>query len=100
MTRQRNARWTASSIGDQSGRTAVITGANTGIGFEVARALAERGATVVLAARDQAQRLLWAESERLTGVHYTSTEPTSGELTSTELTSTELTSGEGPQTAG
>jgi NAD(P)-dependent dehydrogenase (short-subunit alcohol dehydrogenase family) len=31
----------------------VITGANTGIGFEVAKALAERGATVVLAARDQ-----------------------------------------------
>ena len=55
MTRQRNARWTASSIGDQSGRTAVITGANTGIGFEVAKVLAERGATVVLAARDQAK---------------------------------------------
>jgi NAD(P)-dependent dehydrogenase (short-subunit alcohol dehydrogenase family) len=55
MTRQRNGRWTARSIGDQSGRTAVITGANTGIGFEVAKALAERGATVVLAARDQAK---------------------------------------------
>ena len=53
MTRQRNGRWTGRSIGDQRGRTAVITGANTGIGFEVAKALAERGATVVLAARDQ-----------------------------------------------
>ncbi|MEZ0340261.1 SDR family NAD(P)-dependent oxidoreductase [Mycobacterium sp. pV006] len=44
--------WTTADIPDQSGRTAVITGANTGLGFETAKALAERGAHVVLAVRD------------------------------------------------
>lgn len=44
--------WTVDDIPDQSGRTAVVTGANHGLGFEVARALARRGATVVMAVRD------------------------------------------------
>ncbi|MEV5574592.1 oxidoreductase [Spirillospora sp. NPDC052269] len=47
--------WSAADIGDQSGRTAVVTGANTGVGFHVAKALAEHGATVVLACRDTAK---------------------------------------------
>jgi NAD(P)-dependent dehydrogenase (short-subunit alcohol dehydrogenase family) len=44
--------WTESDIPDQRGRVAVVTGSNTGLGFDTARILAERGATVVLAVRD------------------------------------------------
>ncbi|BBY59088.1 SDR family NAD(P)-dependent oxidoreductase [Mycolicibacterium sarraceniae] len=46
------APWTAADIPDQTGRTAVITGANTGLGYETARALAAKGARVVLAVRN------------------------------------------------
>ncbi len=44
-------KWTEGDIPDQSGRVALITGANSGIGFECARALAKKGATVVMACR-------------------------------------------------
>lgn len=45
-------RWTSEQIPDQSGRLAVVTGANSGIGKETARELARRGARVILACRD------------------------------------------------
>jgi len=48
-------KWTADRIGDQTGRVAVVTGANTGIGLETARELAKKGATVVIASRSEAK---------------------------------------------
>jgi NAD(P)-dependent dehydrogenase (short-subunit alcohol dehydrogenase family) len=50
MTSRRG--WTAADIPDQSGRTAVVTGASAGLGLETARVLAGCGGTVVLACRD------------------------------------------------
>ena len=45
-------KWTTADIPDQTARTAVITGANTGLGYETAAALAGKGAHVVLAVRN------------------------------------------------
>ncbi|MEU7058621.1 oxidoreductase [Streptomyces sp. NPDC046197] len=47
--------WGASDIPDQSGRIAVVTGANSGLGYVTARALARRGARVVLGCRSEAR---------------------------------------------
>jgi protochlorophyllide reductase len=46
------ARWTTTSIPDQDNRVAVVTGANSGLGYQTALALAMAGAKVILACRD------------------------------------------------
>lgn len=48
-----DTKWTTTDdVADLTGRVAVITGANTGLGLETARALAAKNARVVLAVRD------------------------------------------------
>jgi len=47
--------WTTKDIPDQSGRLAIVTGANTGLGYETSLELAGAGAEVVVAARNQAK---------------------------------------------
>lgn len=59
--------WGRGDIPDQSGRTAVVTGANGGLGLETARALAAAGADVVMAARNQ-QRAAEAMEDIRAGV--------------------------------
>ena len=47
--------FTDADVADQSGKCFIVTGANTGLGFEVARVLAAKGARVMLACRSQAK---------------------------------------------
>ena len=52
MRDQTSGKWTAADIPDQSGRTALVTGANSGLGLQTAGALAGAGATVLLGCRN------------------------------------------------
>src|SRR4051812_4227557 len=51
----RMASWTPATIGNQAGRVALITGGNSGIGWQTARVLAGHGARVRLAGRDSSR---------------------------------------------
>ncbi|WP_037296125.1 oxidoreductase [Saccharomonospora azurea] len=50
-TPTRSRRWTEADIGDRTGRTVLVTGANSGLGQRTAEVLAHHGATVLLACR-------------------------------------------------
>ncbi len=56
--------WTAADIPDQTGRTAIVTGANSGLGAAIARELARAGARVILAVRNAEKGELAIETIR------------------------------------
>jgi NAD(P)-dependent dehydrogenase (short-subunit alcohol dehydrogenase family) len=64
-------KWTHDDIPDQHGRIAVVTGSNTGIGFETASGLAAHGAHVILGVRDTEKGA--AAVDRIKAAHPTAT---------------------------
>ncbi len=84
--------WGVADIPDLSGRTAVVTGANGGLGLETARALAGAGAGVVLAARNQQRAAEAMENIRRSApdASLTLTELDLGSLESVRKAATEI----------
>ncbi|MBT2560232.1 SDR family NAD(P)-dependent oxidoreductase [Pedobacter sp. ISL-68] len=76
--------WSKEDIEDQSGKTVIITGANSGIGFETAKTLYEKGAYVILACRD----IVKAKS----AIVEIEKQPTSGKLEAAQLDLSSLSS--------
>jgi len=86
--------YTTSSIPEQTGKVAVVTGANGGLGLEIAKALAGAGAHVVMAARNQ-DKAKSAHNEILTahpGAQLEITELDLGSLASVERAATSIAS--------
>ena len=75
-------KWTDAEIPDQSGRTVLVTGANSGLGLRSAEALARRGATVLMACRNQEKG-----KEALVAVQAAATGPAPTLVSSTSPTS-------------
>lgn len=48
-------RWTADKIPDQSGRTFIVTGSNSGLGYVTSREVTRHGAHVIMAVRNEAK---------------------------------------------
>ncbi len=48
----KQTKWDSTHITDQTGRVVIVTGSSSGIGFETARVLAQKGATVIIAVRN------------------------------------------------
>jgi len=84
--------WIEKNVPDQSGRLAIVTGSNTGLGYDNARALAARGAKVVMAVRDTAKgEEAAARIRKLTpGAEVTVHKLDLGSLTSVRTAGTEL----------
>ena len=59
-----NNNWTTDYIGDLTDKVAIVTGANSGIGYETAKALADKGAQVIMACRSVEKAKLAADQIR------------------------------------
>jgi Family of unknown function (DUF6326)/short chain dehydrogenase len=68
--RERQMPYTRTSVPDLTGRTAVVTGANGGLGLPTAKVLAASGAHVVMAVRDQAKAAKAVEQSKLANYHF------------------------------
>ncbi len=58
------ARWSERNIPDLGGKTAVVTGSNSGLGLEAAKLLAAQGARVLMACRNVAKAERAADQAR------------------------------------